>query len=270
MRSNSQGHFLFLGTGASMGIPVIGCKCSVCQSQSPCNRRLRPSALVTLNNTKLLIDCGPDFRAQALLHNIDDIDALLVTHTHHDHIAGIDELRVYFMKHKNPLPCLLSAESARDLKKRFSYIFDNIVADKLIAKIALTILEKDRGEYVFQNIKIKYLTYEQGGMPVTGFRFGNLAYISDISKYPQEIFEDLKGTEILIVSALRESKSQMHFSVDEAVEFSQKVGASQTWLTHIAHELDHEATNARLPSNVRMAYDGLELIFSGELNASNK
>lgn len=247
-----------------MGIPVIGCPCAVCQSESPCNQRTRTSGLITFNNKKLLIDCGPDFRAQALKHHINSLDGLLLTHTHHDHIAGIDELRAYSMWHKTSLECLMSKESAQDLKVRYPYIFAKHGDNKLIARMELKILENERGSVNFQGINILYVTYEQAGTQVNGYRIGNFAYISDINKFPETIFEDLKGVEILVVSALRETPSPMHFTVDEAVAFSKKVGASQTWLTHIAHELDHETTNARLPPNVRMAYDGLELNFLGD------
>lgn len=264
--SNHKGNFLFLGTSASMGVPVIGCHCSVCNSESPCNQRTRPSGLITVGQKRLLIDCGPDFRTQALHHKIEHIDGLLLTHTHHDHVAGIDELRAFYMKHKEPMPCLLSKESAGDLKRRFHYLFDEDVTlpNKLTARIALSLLDGHRGNTEFQGIKITYVTYEQAGMLVNGYRFGNFAYISDISKYPESIFDDLKGVEMLVISALRQTHSALHFSVGQAIEFSQRLKATQTWLTHISHELDHEETNASLPANVRMAYDGLELHFRGE------
>jgi phosphoribosyl 1,2-cyclic phosphate phosphodiesterase len=256
------GHFLFLGTGGSMGIPVIGCHCRVCTSDSPCNQRLRPSGLVTIENKKLLIDCGPDFRLQALRHHLDTLDGLLLTHAHHDHIAGIDELRIYYMRSKTPLPCLLSNKTAADLRARYSYIFDTANdLNKLTSRLALQEIVHPQGMTTFEGIPIGYMTYEQGGMLVNGFRFGNFAYVSDIRHYPENIFESLKGVEILVLSALRHTPSYFHFSIDEAIAFAKRAGAKQTWLTHIAHDLEHEETNAYLPSNVRMAYDGLELNF---------
>lgn len=261
--SKPQGHFRFLGTSGSMGIPVIGCHCAVCQSESPCNQRTRTSGLISIGNKKLLIDCGPDFRMQALRYHIESLDGLLLTHTHHDHIAGVDELRVYYMVHKVPMPCLLSEESSIDLKTRYNYIFDEPMKNKMTTRMSFQVLKGHRGITDFLGVKIQYVTYEQGGMLVNGYRLGNFAYISDIKNYPETLFDDLKGVEILVVSALRETSSPMHFRIDEAVQFSKRVGASQTWLTHIAHELDHETTNARLPPNIRMAYDGLELSFIG-------
>lgn len=258
----TTGHFLFLGTGASMGIPVIGCTCPVCNSDSPCNYRTRPSGLVTIGGKKILIDCGPDFREQALKHHLDHLDGLILTHSHHDHLAGIDELRVYYMRTKTRLPCLLSQETADDLMYRYRYLFEEDIGEKLIARMSLQIMEGERGDTQFLGIPIRYMTYEQVGMHVNGLRFGNFAYISDIRQYPESIFEDLRDVEILVVSALRATPSPAHFSVDEAVAFVNRVGAKQAWLTHIAHELDHEATNNILPPHVRMAYDGLELSFT--------
>lgn len=250
-----------------MGVPVIGCHCPVCSSESPCNQRLRPSGLVTIGNKKLLIDCGPDFRIQALKHHIDTLDGMIVTHAHHDHIAGIDELRVYFMRNKTPMPCLLSKETADDLKIRYHYIFhEKGQPHKVLPRMSLQILDKPHGQTVFQGIKIHYISYEQAGMQVNGFRFGNFAYVSDIRHYPETIFQDLQDVETLVLSALRYTKSDFHFSIDEAIAFAARVNAKQTWLTHIAHDLEHEATNAHLPHNIRMAYDGLELNFVAEID----
>jgi len=256
----TAGIFLFLGSGASMGIPVIGCKCAVCISESPCNHRLRPSGLLTVGGRKFLFDCGPDFRLQAIQHKIDRLDGILLTHAHHDHTAGLDEVRVYYMREKKAIPCLLSPSTAADIQMRYPYIFGEPGhAHKLIPRMALQELKDVQGEVVFEKLRIQYVTYEQGGMPVNGFRLGNFAYISDIRHYPESLFEALSGVEVLVLSALRMEPTPFHFSIDEAVAFSERVGAAHTWLTHIAHELDHEATNARLPPNVRMAYDGLEL-----------
>lgn len=244
-----------------MGIPVIGCRCPVCNSESPCNQRLRPSGLITIDQKMFLIDCGPDFRTQALRHHIDHLDGVIVTHAHHDHIAGVDDLRILHMRSKTPIPFLLSEATAKDLKQRYYYFFEEDTQGKLTARLDLHVLEGHRGEVEFQGVRIRYISYSQVGMHVNGYRFGPFAYISDIRQYPDTIFEDLRGVKILVVSALRTTSSPMHFSVDEAVEFSKRVGAEQTWLTHIAHDLDHEQTNAHLPPNVRMAYDGLEINF---------
>ena len=263
MKSPAQ--LLFLGTGASMGIPVIGCSCDVCKSNSSYNKRLRPSVLIMTDNQKILIDTTPDFRYQALHYHIDTLDGVIITHGHYDHTAGLDELRVYYMRSKKPLPCLLSKETADDLKIRFPYILTSKPAkDRLISRFELQQLKAERGVSTFNGLRIGYMSFEQMKMAVNGFRFGNLAYVSDIKEYPETIFEDLEGVEILVLSALRLEPSRLHFSVDEAVEFSKRVGAQMTWLTHVAHEVEHEKTNASLPDNVQLAYDGLLIDFEIE------
>ena len=243
-----QASFLFLGTGASAGIPVIGCSCNVCQS----NKRLRASGLLTVGKKVFLIDVGPDFRQQALTHKISHLDGLLLTHTHYDHIAGIDELRVL----KGALPCLLSKESFADLQRRYSYLFAK-ESISYVARLDCQVLPEETGETQFCGITIGYTTYAQSGMKVNGFRIGNFAYISDIREHSEEIYSFLQGVEQLVLSALSIQSSKVHFSLEEAVQFSKKVGAKKTWLTHLSHAIDHEAASRQLPSNVQLGYDGL-------------
>ncbi len=257
-----KGTFLLMGTGGSMGIPVIGCGCAVCRSGNPRNRRMRSACLVTVDSKKILIDAGPELRLQALSYNIDSIDALFITHSHQDHVAGLDDLRPFFFHSKDPLPCYLSRDTYNDLLIRFGYIFEPVnKTGTLLPKFDVRILESERGEIDFARIHTIYMTFSQVGMKVNGYRFGDLAYISDIKEYPDTIFDDLAGVKTLIVSALRQKPTHIHFTLDEAVAFAQKIGAQKTWLTHIAHELDHDKTNASLPENIRMAYDGLTLEF---------
>lgn len=257
---NINPQLLFLGTGGSMGIPVIGCKCPVCKSDSSFNKRLRPSALLMVDRKRILIDCGPDFKEQALRYELDQLDGIIVTHAHNDHTAGFDELRIYSIRNQQPMPCLLSPDTLADLQRRFYYIFDeNSPYSGVTAKFNLQLLESERAEVLFLGINIRYFSYRQGGMLVNGFRTGNLAYVSDIREYPTTIFEDLEGVETLVISALRYSPTPLHFSVDEAVDFARRVGAKKTWLMHVAHELDHEKTNAYLPQDIRLAYDGLKI-----------
>lgn len=244
-----------------MGIPVIGCGCSVCSSTSPKNKRLRPSALLKVNNKVIVIDTGPDFREQAIKNRIDRLDGVIFTHAHHDHTAGFDDLRVYAMYRKDPIPCLASFATAQDLKKRFDYIFLKNGKHQLVTKVDMHMLNGEKGVVRFLDLEIKYLTYYQSGMPVNGFSIGNFAFISDIRDYSPSIFNDLQGVDTLVLSALRATPSPMHLGIEEAVEFAGKVGARQTWLTHIAHEVDHDLANENLPSNVQLAYDGLTFQF---------
>lgn len=253
---------LFLGTGSSAGVPVIGCDCRVCTSNSPYNKRFRPSVLIKYNQKNILVDPGPDFRDQALKFNVKRLDATIITHVHFDHIGGLDDLRIFYFIEKKPIHCLLSKASYEEIKLRYFYQFlESKKHNSQTVKFEYLILQNERGEVDFHGLQIKYLTYHQGDMPVLGLRIGNLAYISDIKTYPETIFEDLKKIETLVVSGLRHRPSYVHFSVDEAVEFSRKVGAKKTYLNHIDHELDHELENARLPENIQLSYDGLELEF---------
>jgi len=242
----------------------MGCSCDVCRSSNPKNKRMRPSALITVGGKRILLDCGPDIRNQALAIELEDIDGLILTHTHYDHVEGLDELRAFTIKHKRYLPALMSEESLAELKSRFYYIFKYQTSnDIIITRLDIKTFPEKRGEVDFLGNKIRYFSFDQIGMQVQGIRLGNLSYVSDIKNYPESIFEDLKGTETLIISALRFTDSLMHLTVDQAIEFSRKVGAKETWLTHISHDLDHDRTNAYLPEGIKLSYDGLELNFRG-------
>jgi phosphoribosyl 1,2-cyclic phosphate phosphodiesterase len=258
MRAN----FTFLGTGSSGGTPTIGCKCEVCCSKSPCNQRLRPAGLLRFENKVILIDSGPDIRLQSLRYGIDHLDGMIITHTHYDHIGGIDDLRSFNCRTKKPLPVLCSAASHDDLVRRYPYMFKLKSADACYtARFMFQLFEHERGIAHFHGINFGYMTYHQGPMQVNGIRIGNFAYVSDIKRYHESIFTDLEGVEILVLSALRNSESYVHFSFADAVEFSRKVGAKITYLTHLSHDIDHDEGNRLLPEEVRLGYDGLQFDF---------
>ncbi|MEI8366181.1 MAG: MBL fold metallo-hydrolase [Parachlamydiaceae bacterium] len=266
----AEGQLLFLGTGGSMGVPVIGCSCDVCTSPSHYNKRRRSSVLLTVADQRLLVDCGPDFRDQALTFGIKELDGVILTHAHNDHIAGIDDLKVYCLHSGRPLPCLLSPETEKDLRIRYGYLFEEREPYAgMMTRFGMQQLERKRGNVVFQGVYISYFSYQQLQMRVDGYRLGDIAYVSDIKDYSPTILEDLKGVRTLVLSALRFKPSPMHFTVDEAVEFSRQVGAEKTWLMHVAHEMDHAAANAYLPKNVRLAYDGLQIGFEAEVVNGN-
>jgi phosphoribosyl 1,2-cyclic phosphate phosphodiesterase len=260
-----KGNLLFLGTGSSAGVPMIGCNCSVCRSSCLKNKRLRSSCLVEVDNKILLLDVPVDFREQALKLNINHIDGLILTHAHYDHIGGLDDLRAYYLLENKPVSCLLSKETLSEVKKGFHYIFNPINKKSSIsAQLDFQAFEKDFGETLFQKIKIKYLSYFQKETKVTGYIIGNLAYITDIKEFSDDIFTQLKGVDILILSALREESSSVHFNLKEAISFAEKVNAKHTYFTHIAHDLDHDKISEILPKNIYLAYDGLKIEFDYE------
>lgn len=255
----------FLGTGGSLGIPVIGCNCHVCRSDHEKNKRMRPSALLEMAGKKYLIDCGPDFRFQALTHKITHLDGVFLTHSHHDHCSGIDELRIFTFKRGTSLPCIMSLDTHKDLLRRFDYIFDTSnLETKHTTNFSPILLPDLHGSIAFNGLKIKYCTYHQGGMKVNGFRLGDLAFLTDVKDFDDSLFDLVCGVETLVISALRFTPSPLHLSVDEAIAFAKRVNAKQTWFTHIAHELEHESGNAYLPANIKLAYDGLQISFNPE------
>ena len=255
-----KGECLFLGTGGSMGIPVIGCHCEVCGSSSLLNRRLRPSALLSLQEKYYLIDVGPDFRMQALKYHIEKLDGLFLTHSHYDHIGGLDDLRIYYFRQKKAIPCLLSRETLEEIKIRYHYMMPPSIKDKAhTTEFNFKILEKDRGEVFFENLQVQYFSYIQKGMKVTGFRFGNMAYVVDILDYSKEIFIALEGVETLVIDGMAWQETLAHLGIPQIIEIAQKIGAKKTYLTHVAHEVEHEQANKNLPEGVEMAYDGLKI-----------
>lgn len=255
-----EGSFLFLGTGGSMGIPVLGCSCLTCQSCLTKDKRLRCAALIRWGEAQWLLDAGPDLRQQLLVHQVSQIEGLLVTHSHYDHIAGLDELRAICFRRQAPLPLLLSKATYGALLRYFPHLFpqeEPLFAVKLLP-------EAKQGSCLFGRLPLRYLTYSQASMEVTGFVLGDLAYLSDIKEFPETIFEELRAIRTLIVSALRYSPSPVHLSVDEAIAFAERVGAERTYLTHVAHDLRHELLELYLPEKIKVAYDGLSLSFSLE------
>ncbi len=210
----------------------------------------------------MLIDVGPDFRQQALRSKVTHLDGLLLTHTHYDHIAGIDDFRALNFIQKQPIPCLLSKESFAEMEVRYHYLFKaHVDGQSHAAKIDCRILPSDTGTVEFAGLQIGYTSYWQGDMLVNGFRMGDFAYISDIRSYGEEIFYFLDGVKYLVVSALRIEPSHVHFSLEEAASFAHKVKAKKTWLTHLSHHVDYDIACQILPPDVRPGFDGLEFFF---------
>ena len=249
----------FLGTGTSQGIPVIGCPCEVCHSIDPRDKRLRSSVHVEHEGLHFQIDVGPDFRQQALANKIEDIDAVLFTHEHMDHISGLDDLRPYIFKYRKSLDLYASQRVQDRLLTQFGYAF--LPPEKRYPgapSFNNHLLTEE--EFEIRGVKITPLPVLHGGWPVLGFRFGAISYITDASEIPDTTFDKIKGSEILVLNALRIHKHYSHFNLEQAIEAGKKSGAKKVYFTHISHDLGlHEKVEASLPEGFYLGYDGLVL-----------
>jgi phosphoribosyl 1,2-cyclic phosphate phosphodiesterase len=247
----------FLGTGTSHGVPIIGCDCETCRSTDPRDTRLRPSIFVETGGARVLVDAGPDLRAQALRHGIRRVDAILFTHSHADHILGIDDVRRFNALKKGPMPCHADARTLGDIRKTFHYVFD-AAAPKGGGLPSLELLPIE-GPLRVGDLDVQPIPVWHGSRAILGFRFGRFAYLTDCNGLPDEAWGLLEGLDAVVLDALREQPHPTHFSLSEAVEAARRIGARRTFFTHMCHHLLHEATCARLPTGMSLAYDGLVL-----------
>ena len=253
---------IFLGSGASTGIPVVGCSCKVCLSSSIYNKRLRPSILIKLNKKNILVDVGPDIRYQALIYDINKIDNIIITHAHYDHIGGIDDMRIFNRLQKKSIKTFLSEDSFNEISRRYDYIFKpNKKGHSQSASFNFKVLKEDIGEFKINRDTFKYFSYFQDSKKILGFRIKNFAYLTDIKRYDESIFKKLKNLDYLVISCLRVQKCVVHFNVEQAIKFAKKVKAKKTYLTHIGHEINHSFLENNLPNNIFPAYDGLVINF---------
>ena len=265
----------FLGTGTSHGIPVIGCACAVCKSGNQKNKRTRASVWIESGTASILIDTATEFRLQAVREGISKVDCVFLTHSHADHIHGIDDLRP--LSRYNPIPVYGNPETISDVKKRFSYInadegsgggkprleFNEIKDEELTVQTGPADGNPGHGsnKNTENRIIIRPVKIKHGNDDILGYRIGNLAYLTDCSYIPPESFEVLEGVEILIIDALRYKPHPTHFSVDQALEMIEKTGCREAYLTHMCHNIEHEALEKELPLHVRPAWDGLKINF---------
>jgi len=237
---------------------MIGCVCDTCRSTEPRDRRLRPSILVEPDDgPTVLVDTATDLRQQALIYGVTRVDAILFTHSHADHIMGLDEVRRFNVLQKASIPAYADAMTAADLRRTFHYIFD-LPAQKGggVPRIALRTID---GPFDIAALHVVPVPLFHGERPILGFRFGSFAYLTDCNRIPDESWPLLSGLEVLVLDALRRRPHPTHFSVDEALEVVERVTPGRTFFTHICHDLPHAATNASLPEGVELAYDGLVL-----------
>lgn len=247
-----------LGSGTSMGVPTIGCRCAVCRSDDPHDRRTRPSILIEFDGHVVLIDTTPDFRGQALREGITQIDAVLYTHAHADHILGLDDLRPLSLTRPEKIPLYARPDAAVILRRIFSYIFDPKYKFGGLAQVALNDIG---GPVELYGVRFKPVTVLHGDAEIFGYRFGSAAYLTDFSSIPEESFAQLQNLDILFLDGLRHEPHPTHSTIENSLRIAERLQPKRAFFTHICHDLGHEATNATLPANVRLAYDGMKLDF---------
>ncbi len=244
----------FLGTGTSQGVPVIACKCRVCSSQNIKDKRLRTSLLIETKSTKVVIDSGPDFRQQMLRSHVDNLDAIIFTHGHKDHIAGLDDVRAYNHIQQDAMNIYADELTQTNIKKEFSYIFDNQQYPG-VPKVNLNTISPDM-KFRIKEIEFETIQVTHYKLPVLGFRFNDFTYITDANFISAEELKKINNTKYLVLNALREEPHISHFTLAEAIDIAQKVKAQQTYFTHISHQLGlHDEVEKKLPQNIKLAYD---------------
>ncbi len=245
-----------LGSGTSTGIPVVGCDCTVCRSTDPRNKRTRCSALISYAGHNILIDTSTDLRLQALREDIRHIDAVLYTHSHADHLHGIDDLRGFNLRSKEPIPLYGSARTLERVRDNFNYIFDDIENPGYIPRLALHPVATS---FKLFGLNILPIPLMHGRMPVTGYRLGNFAYLTDCNEIPDSSFALLTDLDLLVLDGLRFKPHNTHFNIPQAIAIAEKIGARKTLLTHLSHEVDHPRHDPQLPQDINFAYDGQRL-----------
>jgi phosphoribosyl 1,2-cyclic phosphate phosphodiesterase len=246
----------FLGTGTSHGVPMIGCPCAVCHSDDPRDRRTRPSIYIEPDEgPAILVDTSTDLRYQALTFGVTRVDAILFTHSHADHVMGLDDVRRFNVLKGGAIPAYADERTSADLRRMFSHAFGP-PAERGggVPQLALTTIE---GPFRVGPIRVQPVPLLHGSRPILGFRIGNFAYLTDCNRLPDEAWPLVGQLDIIVLDALRHRPHPTHFTVREAVDVAARIGASRTYFTHMCHDLSHEATNAGLPPSVELAYDGL-------------
>jgi phosphoribosyl 1,2-cyclic phosphate phosphodiesterase len=246
-----------LGSGTSMGVPMVGCRCKVCRSDDPRDKRLRPSVLVRYGPHRVLIDTSPDLRYQALRYGIERVDGVLYTHSHADHILGLDDLRPFNFMQREEIPIYGSAETLDVIERTFRYVFDSSPTESSRPRLKPYLFTE--GPVVIRDLEFEPIKVAHGRGTVYGFRFGDCAYLTDHSQIPEESMARLKGLDVLFLDALRYNPHPTHSTVDQSLKTVEALRPRRCFFTHISHDLSHAAVEVRLPSHVRIAFDGLEI-----------
>ncbi len=246
-----------LGSGTSVGVPTVGCRCAVCASTDPRDARLRPSILVVYEGRNILIDTTPDFRTQALRAGLDHLDAVLFTHAHADHVMGLDDVRPFNFHQKGRIPIYAAQDTMASIARIFAYIFDQTARETNIPQIETRVLDGSAVDVC--GLKFTPIPVLHGDRTIYGFRFGQAAYLTDHSSIPESSLEMLGGLDVLFLDALRYKPHPTHSTVDQSIRTVEKLGPRRAFFTHICHDLGHARAESLLPPPIRLAYDGLEL-----------
>lgn len=247
----------FLGTGTSQGVPVIACNCEVCTSTDVRDKRLRSSVLINIHGKNIVIDTGPDFRYQMLREKVQHLAAILYTHAHKDHIAGLDDVRAFNYSQGTAIDVFADHLVQDALKREFYYIF---TGHKYPGIPQINLHNVTDLPFYVGDIEVKPIDILHYKLPIKGYRFGDFTYLTDVKSVPENSLEKIKGTKVLVVNALQKEPHISHFTLEEAISFAQKVGAEETYLTHISHRLGlHREVTKLLPPNIFLAQDGLTL-----------
>ncbi len=247
-----------LGTGTSQGVPVIACDCEVCKSGNPKDKRLRSSVMIEINNSTFIIDTGPDFRQQMLRENVQDIDAILYTHHHKDHVAGMDDVRAFNHKWKKDIEIYCTKNTEHALHMEFPYVFSNV---KYPGTPTVNVNIIDSSAFDINGVEIIPIDVMHYKLQVFGFRINNFIYLTDVSEIPKKEKEKMKGADLIVLDALRKKKHISHFNLDQALDLLQELKPKQALLTHISHYMGlHDDVNRSLDKSIQLAYDGQQII----------